>query len=138
MKIGQIGALAAAAGVAVETVRYYEKIGLLPAPMRAANGYRQYDDGHLATLAWIRHCRTLDLSLAEIAQLQQAMRSTGADCACVAAVIEQHLAALAEQIAALSAVQARLIALRGQCTASKTVSECGILQALNVVCEEKI
>ena len=128
-----IGALAQSAGVPVETVRYYEKKGLLPAAKRAANGYRRYDAAHVAALALIRHCRALDLSLDEISQLQRAMQNSAPDCAGVDALIEQHLAAVSHRIAELVALQARLTALRGQCSAPQPVAGCGILQALHAV-----
>ena len=58
-----------ASGVAVETIRFYEAQGLLPAPLRLENNYRNYTRRHLARLHFIRHCRLLDMSLEEIAKL---------------------------------------------------------------------
>ena len=65
----KIGELSQATGVDVETIRYYEKSGLLPAPARQANGYREYGTSHLERLAFVRHCRALDLPLAEVQRL---------------------------------------------------------------------
>ena len=65
MKISQ---LAAATGVAVETIRYYEQQNLLPPPARLDNGYRAYNDKHVEQLAFIKHCRSLDMSIADTAQ----------------------------------------------------------------------
>ena len=61
----RIGELAQRSGVAVETIRYYEAQGLLPAPLRLDNNYRNYTRKHLARLHFIRHCRLLDMSLEE-------------------------------------------------------------------------
>ena len=62
----KIGELAAAAGLPVETVRFYEKQGLLPAPHRRENNYRRYDEGALQRLRFIGNCRALDMSLDEV------------------------------------------------------------------------
>jgi DNA-binding transcriptional MerR regulator len=62
----RIGELAKRADIKVDTVRYYEKAGLLPPPPRRPNGYRDYGKLHLERLAFIRHCRALDISLEEI------------------------------------------------------------------------
>src|SRR5574343_1028140 len=61
--------LARRTGVDTETIRYYEQQGLLPAPARRDNGYRDYGDAHLERLAFIRHCRALDMPLADVRQL---------------------------------------------------------------------
>ena len=65
----RIGEIAAATGVDVETVRYYEKAGLLTPPKRSANGYRAYGPAQLERLAFIRHCRSLDVTIADIQRL---------------------------------------------------------------------
>ncbi len=62
----RIKALSEATGVEIETIRFYEKQGLLPTPAREANGYREYAPAHLERLAFVRHCRALDIPLAEI------------------------------------------------------------------------
>ena len=65
--------LAAATGVDTETIRFYEKEGLLPQPARLANGYRSYEPVHLERLSFVRHCRALDIPLAEIKSLLGAL-----------------------------------------------------------------
>ena len=62
----QIGELAKRSDCKVVTIRYYEKEGLLPEPLRSSGNYRLYDEGHLERLQFIRHCRSLDMSLEEI------------------------------------------------------------------------
>ena len=65
----KISDLSRATGVDVETIRYYEKAGLLHAPAREANGYRNYGEPHLERLAFVRHCRALDMPLADVKRL---------------------------------------------------------------------
>lgn len=64
-----IGALAAATGTSPDTLRYYEKEGLIEAPRRAANGYRRYDDRHVASVRFVRSAQALGFSLAEIREI---------------------------------------------------------------------
>ena len=73
----RIGELAQRSGVAVETIRFYEAQGLLPAPLRLENNYRNYTRRHLARLHFIRHCRLLDMSLEEIAKLANLENAQG-------------------------------------------------------------
>nr|MCU0927283.1 MerR family transcriptional regulator [Hydrogenophaga sp.] len=83
----QIKALSAATGVDVETIRYYERQGLLPAPPRQANGYRDYGQAQLERLAFVRHCRALDMPLADVRQLLAALDAPGPECGDVNALI---------------------------------------------------
>ena len=72
----RIGELARQAGVDVQTVRYYEREGLLEAPARTGSGYRAYGPQHLERLNFVRHCRSLDMPLAEIKRLIDLSRDT--------------------------------------------------------------
>ena len=69
----QIKELAGATGVDVETIRFYEKEGLMPEPARLANGYRSYEPKHLERLSFIRHCRALDMALPDVRRLLDAV-----------------------------------------------------------------
>ena len=101
MKISELGR---ATGVDAETIRYYEKEGLLPPPAREANGYRSYGQAHLERLAFIRHCRALDIPLAEIQRLEGELAEAEKAAARVAELTRAlaPLAGLREQLAALS------------------------------------
>src|SRR5574337_894983 len=77
MRIAELGR---ATGVDIETIRYYEKAGLLPAPARTANGYRDYGPTHLERLAFVRHCRALDMPLAEVKRLLDYIAHPTGDC----------------------------------------------------------
>jgi len=103
----RVGELAAATGLAPDTIRYYERAGLLPAPPRTAAGYRAYDEGAVDRLMFIQGAQRLGLRLREIADLL-AVRDTGI-CPCEPA--EQLLR---RRMAELDAELARLAALRGQ------------------------
>ena len=75
----KIGELASSSDTSVETIRYYERENLLPAPARTASNYRQYTQAHLERLAFIRHCRALDMSLTDIRQLIELMANPLSD-----------------------------------------------------------
>ncbi|HUN00736.1 MAG: Cd(II)/Pb(II)-responsive transcriptional regulator [Halothiobacillaceae bacterium] len=126
----KIGELAAQCGVALETIRYYEKTGLLPAPTRTANGYRAYGAAHVKQLAFIRHCRALDMPLADIAALQQFADAPNDDCGKIDALIETHLTRVHERLASLKKLEHQLLNLRAACASGRCVQECGILHEL--------
>ncbi|MFA6311007.1 MAG: Cd(II)/Pb(II)-responsive transcriptional regulator [Sterolibacterium sp.] len=127
MRIGELGS---AIGVDVETIRYYEKAGLLPDPVRLANGYRDYSHKHLERLAFIRHCRVLDLPLAEIKRLLALLSQPFAACDDVDCLIEGQLARVRTRIRSLRALERQLSSLRSCCAAPQTAAECGILHEL--------
>ncbi|MFX7140454.1 MerR family transcriptional regulator, partial [Acinetobacter baumannii] len=76
----KIGKLAQTAGTTVETIRFYEHEGLLPAPARSSGNYRLYASQHLERLAFIRHCRSLDMTLNEIRSLLRLKDAPHEDC----------------------------------------------------------
>lgn len=109
MSVRTIGELADAAGVAVDTVRFYERRGLLPEPPRTAAGYRQYDDEALSRLRFILKAKELGFTLAEVDGLMPA-RSGHVRSAALA-----KIAALDAETAALAAARRRLEALVAVC-----------------------
>jgi Cd(II)/Pb(II)-responsive transcriptional regulator len=128
MKIGQ---LATSTGVPIETIRYYEAEGLLPAPMRTESNYRDYDTAHVERLAFIRHCRSMDMALDEIRTLLQFKDSPSAECGEVNALLDSHMGHVAERVRELKELAKQLKALRAQCRESATARECGILKELS-------
>jgi len=88
MKIGEISKTT---GIPVETIRYYEKIGLVPAPDRLASGYRQYRQSHLDRLLFIKRCRNLDMAQDEIRELIRLADQPDSDCSEVDALLARHL-----------------------------------------------
>jgi Cd(II)/Pb(II)-responsive transcriptional regulator len=127
MRIGELGQ---AVGVDIETIRYYEKAGLLPPPARQANGYRAYGEPHLEHLAFIRHCRALDMPLAEVKRLLDFVARPAADCGDVDRLIDAQLARVRARLKSLRALERQLAALRRQCETRHTAAECGILREL--------
>lgn len=127
MRIGELGQ---ATGVDVETIRFYEKEGLLDEPDRLANGYRSYNGAHLERLAFIRHCRALDIPLAEIARLVKFMTHPSADCGDINSLIDQQIARVRARLASMQALENQLTTLRSRCDSNHFGLECGILHEL--------
>ena len=126
----QIGALGQATGVDPDTIRYYERIGLLPAPDRRANGYRIYGAAHLERLAFVRHCRDLDMPLADVQRLLHLLDHPADDCRDVDGLIDTHLMQVRERLQSLQMLAHQLEQLRGRCHGQQATSECGILHEL--------
>jgi len=126
----RIGELALAAGLDVETVRYYEKAGLLPPPARRDNNYRRYDDAALQRLRFIRNCRALDMSLEEIRILLRFIDRPSRDCSAVDALVDEHLAHVRQRIAGLRELERQLVVLQQACDHAKPRALCGIVLAL--------
>jgi len=126
----KIGELAKAAGTTVETVRYYEKQGLLPQPHRGINNYRSYGEAQLERLRLIRNCRALDMTHDEIrAILTLADRGKG-DCGPINEVFDAHIAHVDARIDELRQLKSQLIALRRRCSGAQA-DDCGILHGLS-------
>jgi Cd(II)/Pb(II)-responsive transcriptional regulator len=133
----RISELAKHAGIKIGTIRYYEKAGLLPLPPRQPNGYRDYAMPHLERLAFIRHCRALDMSLMDIQQLLDFITHPNANCAAINQLVESQLRRVQGRIADLHTLESQLLMLRSQCQDQKTVAECGILKELVSAAHDK-
>ena len=126
----KIGELAQVAQCTVETVRYYEKEGLLAEPGRTAGNFRVYGPQHLERLRFIRNCRALDMSHEEIHMLLGLADQPAEDCGAINTVFDQHIAHVDERIQELTHLKQQLGALRAQCRTDQSVDACGILQGL--------
>ena len=126
----KIGELAAATGTQVETIRYYERSGLLPAPARTEGNYRIYDGAHAARLSFIRHCRGLDMTLDEIRVLLRFKDAPTENCGAVNTLLDQHIGHVAARISELRSLEHQLKKLRDQCLESQDSAHCGILAEL--------
>jgi Cd(II)/Pb(II)-responsive transcriptional regulator len=126
----KIGELAQKAGVDVQTIRYYEREGLLEAPARTASGYRAYGPEHLARLNFVRHCRSLDMPLAEVKRLIDLSSDRAVSCDQVDGLVRAHLERVQTKRKALQALEAQLAALSAQCASGHRVADCGILEEL--------
>ena len=128
----KIGELAKRTQCPTETIRYYEREGLLPEPRRTAANYRVYGREHIEQLQFIRNCRSLDMTLEEIRQLlglrDFPTKSRGA----AHAVLDEHIAHVDARLDDLKLLQAQLVALREQCGSThEHENECGILRGLD-------
>jgi len=124
-----IGQLAAKGGTIVETVRYYERLGLLPDPERSPSGYRQYRQDDLQRLAFIRRSRTLGFSLGEIRSLLTLAADPAQPCAEITALARAHLAEVRRKLEELRALEGQLARLANCCQGVR-VAECRILDQL--------
>jgi Cd(II)/Pb(II)-responsive transcriptional regulator len=126
-----IGDLAQRAQCQPETIRFYEREGLLPPPTRTAGNYRMYGKAHLERLAFIRNCRALDMALDEIRQLLHFRDSPQQTSHAAHAVLDEHVAHVAARISELRGLQRQLQSLRQQCQPTGVDQECGILDGLS-------
>jgi len=123
-----IGALAQRMHCQTETIRFYEREGLLPAPARSGGNYRLYGEPHLERLGFIRRCRSLDMTLDEIRVLLQLRDKPAQSCREVNMVLDEHIQHVADRIAELRALQRQLRELQQSC--AKEPDGCGILKEL--------
>jgi MerR family mercuric resistance operon transcriptional regulator len=124
-----IGELGARAHVNVETIRYYERIGLMPEPPRSESGRRRYADEHLRRLRFIRRGRELGFSLDEIRSLL-GLADVPASCAEVFAIANRHLGEVRAKIADLKRLERTLSRTAQECTRDET-PHCPIIDALH-------
>ena len=127
----KISELAKAAHTQSETIRYYEREGLLPEPARTEANYRSYTSSHLERLAFIRNCRSLDMTLSEVRTLLHFKDAPEANCAAVNDLLDTHVGHVVERIKNLTALEKELRALRLQCASSQSAADCGILEGLD-------
>ncbi len=123
------GALAAEAGCNVETIRYYEQIGLLPPPPRSEGGHRLYGQALVKRLHFIRRARELGFTLEEIRELLRFVDGGNYTCAQVEALALGHVADIRGKIADLKRLKVVLEALSSRCSGGK-IPECPIIDTL--------
>ena len=129
MRMGlTIGDVSEKTQVNIETIRYYERIGLVPAPPRSAGGRRQYDSAGIARLQFIRRARELGFSIDEIRALL-AMTDGGAACGDVHALTVRHLKLVRAKIKDLKRMERTLAAAADRCALDAS-SDCPIIDAL--------
>jgi len=129
MNYYRIGDLARATDTRVETIRWYEKQGLLPPPPRTVSNYRLYGEAALARLSFIRRARDLGFPLDDVRALLNLAASRDKDCASVDVLAAGHLADIDRKIADLMALRQELSGLIEACNGG-TVAECRIIEAL--------
>jgi MerR family copper efflux transcriptional regulator len=130
MKTLKIGQLARRVGVGVETVRFYEREGLLEEPARRASGYREYGEGVVARLQFIRRAKELGFTLREIKELLALSSDPGATRADVRARAEAKVADVEERVRDLLRIKSALQELTARCHGDGPLEGCPILEAL--------
>ena len=125
-----IGELAKETACDSETIRYYEKEGLIDAPSRSSSGYRRYQQEHVGQLNFVLHCRSLGMSLAEIRTLTAFRSDPSLACEEINTLIDGHISQVHQQIETLKRLEQQLLALRERCVSNSDAAHCGILQTL--------
>lgn len=127
MNIGRLGRLT---DTKVETIRYYERIGLLPSPPRTGGNYRAYDAGHVRRLSFIRRARGLGFHLDTIRALLDVADRPDQPCADVDALARAQIREVEDKIADLTCLRDELVRIVGQCHGGR-VADCHIIEALS-------
>lgn len=122
-----IGGLSKLSGVAIETIRYYEQVGILNPVSRSASGYRIFNSDSLKTLHFLKHAQELGFSLSDIKELLKLKADKKSNCKAVKKKAEQHLKMVNERIEKLLVIKNILGNLVKQCNDGKTDSRCPIL-----------
>ena len=126
-----IGELSEQTGVNIETIRYYERIKIIPAPPRTAGGRRVYDSNHLRILAFVRRARELGFSLEEVRALIRLGGPANASCRQVRDIATHHLEDIRTKIADLRKLERLLAKTVARCTGT-TAPDCPILDILDI------
>lgn len=121
--------LARLTGCNLETIRYYETIGIMPEPPRTAANYRAYDDAHVARLRFVMRSRDLGFTLAEIRDLLGLVDGKAGTCADVQALATRHIGSVRAKIADLRRIEEELSETVSRCTGDD-VPECAVIDAL--------
>ena len=129
MTAHSIGALARRTDTKIQTIRYYEQIGLLPEPARTAGNQRVYADTDVERLAFIRHARALGFSLDDVRALLTLSDEPGRSCEEVDALAQDHLANVEARIASLTALKTELERMIDRCRGGQ-VADCRILSVI--------
>jgi len=125
-----IGTLAKRTGTKVQTIRYYEQIGIMPEPGRTEGGQRRYGEAELDRLAFVRHSRQLGFSLDAIRELLDLSDSPGRSCAEVDAIAQRQLREVEARIGRLEALRTELQRMIAEC-GSNRIADCRILEVLH-------
>jgi len=126
----KIGELSKRINCSIQTIRYYEKEGLLAQAQRSEGNFRLYDNQALQHLLFIKHCRNLDISLSEIKELIQLKVNPSLQCKNINQIFDNHIEQVNLKIQGLNQLKVQLQDLRQNCTDKQTIESCGILHKL--------
>jgi DNA-binding transcriptional MerR regulator len=125
----RIGQLSASCNCPVETIRYFEKIGLLPRPLRSENGYRSYDDSHRKWLQFILRSRNLGFTQKEVRRLSDIAQEAQPACAEVHELLTEHIVDVRKKLEDLKKMQTALERLKWKCR-DGTLNDCPVIDEL--------
>ena len=125
----RIGQLAEACDCSPESIRYYEKIGLLPSAIRRANGYRSYDTSHRKWLDFILRSKALGFSQKEVRRLTDLAHQRQPACAAVHELLEEHVNDVRKRVRELKRMERALVRLKAQCH-DGTLHDCPVVDEL--------
>lgn len=125
----KIGELSRATGTNIETIRYYERIGLLKAPARTSANYRAYDDLHRTRLAFVRHSRELGFSIEEVRSLLDLVDNPERECSQADQIATRHLAKVEKKIDQLITLRGELSQIIGRCRGG-VAADCRVIESL--------
>ena len=126
----KIGELSKRTNCSIQTIRYYEKEGLLKSTLRSEGNFRLYNDEAVKELNFILRCRSLDISLAEIRQLKDLKYKPNENCQDVNSIFDKHISQVDLKMKELKELKKQLKNLRKKCSDKNIVDECGIIQEL--------
>ncbi|MCH8221348.1 MAG: helix-turn-helix domain-containing protein [Proteobacteria bacterium] len=124
-----IGALSARTDCKIETIRYYERQGLLPDPPRSAGGHRLYQEDHLKRLTFIRRCRKLGFTMAQIRQLLGLVDEHQYSCQDIKVLTMDHVEEIREKIDHLKRLEQALLQMAAECSGD-SIPSCPVIDAL--------
>ena len=127
----KIGELSTASGTTIESIRFYEREGLIAEPGRTDGNYRVYGDDHVQRLVFIRRCRSLDMALDEIRVLLRFKDAPTANCGDVNALLDEHIGHVTGRVQELRVLERQLRELRAQCHSIESGADCGISKQLS-------
>lgn len=132
-----IHVLAKKLNISTDSIRFYEKKGLLKPTLKAENRYRYYDDECLKKLIFIKNCRSLDMSIQEIQQLLLLLNDKESSCQSVDLLVENHIEQIEDKIKQLNLFKQHLHQLRNSCPKTENINNCQIIKNLENITTEQ-
>ncbi|GAA74854.1 MULTISPECIES: Cd(II)/Pb(II)-responsive transcriptional regulator [Alteromonadales] len=127
----KIGELSKTSGCSIQTIRYYEREGLLSDPERSEGNFRLYSNKALKELEFVKHCRSLDISLDDIKRLIELKNKPEESCSSVNELIKQQLNLVNKRMKELKALKNELQHMASTCNSDNTIEGCGIIKSLD-------
>lgn len=126
----RIGEISKKTGLTIDTIRFYEKSGLIKRPLRSESGYRDFNSDAVAAIEFIAHCRSLDIPIVEIKKLLNVRSGTAKSCRLANEVIKEQLEKLRTRIKELKKLEKSLAQLQSVCNEELDAKDCRIIQSL--------